>query len=98
MACEMKISAVKRGAKVTFGSVEVRSGHIPAEIIKGNILAGQQALARSADRITKPGIKLRRQKGVPLFHVDPNDPSILIRELNGIIERGKLVNGQFEPL
>jgi hypothetical protein len=46
--------------------------------------------------LVNPGVKLPRGKGVPIYRADPNDPTILIRELNGRDERGTLVDGEFK--
>lgn len=42
-----------------------------------------------------PGVKIRPQRDVPLFHVDPDDPAKLIRILNGKVERGNFCDGRF---
>ena len=53
-------------------------------------------MARALVRLTRPGIRLRPKRGIPLFQVDENDPDILIRDLNGKRERGVFQDGEFK--
>jgi hypothetical protein len=81
---------------VSFGSVTVKGrGPAPATV-KRNIASGQSALERSLSALIKPGVKLPRVKNIPMYRADPNDPTILIRELNGRDERGTLTGGEFK--
>ncbi len=82
--------------KVRFGSVTIRGGAPAPATVKRNIALGQSALKRGLDALAKPGVKLPRSKGVPKYRADPNDPTILIRELNGRDERGTLADGEFK--
>jgi hypothetical protein len=78
---------------VTFGSVTV-TGPAPSEaVVRENIAASRRALEGALDAFEKPGIRLPRRRNVPLS--DPNEPNILIRELNGREERGTMSEGQF---
>jgi len=76
-----------RRKRVTFGSVTVLVDTPTKAEIKKNIEDGQVALARLLERIQTPGVKLKFKKGVPNYYADPEDPSRLIRILNGKKER-----------
>lgn len=47
-------------------------------------------------RLSTPGTFIPEEPGVPLYSVDSDDPSVLIRRLDGKEDRGVMVNGQFE--
>jgi hypothetical protein len=83
-------------SSVAFGSVTVKGGGPAPATVKHNIASGRSALKRGLSALIKPGVKLPRGKGIPIYHADPNDPTILIRELNGRDERGTLVDGEFK--
>jgi|GEM_PF-5915528 len=81
---------------VKFGSVTIVVSP-PTQIeVKRNIKAGQAALLRAKKSFLTPGVKLSISRGVPLFSVDSDNPSLLVRKLNGKNDRGILRNGQFE--
>ena len=76
-----------RKKKVTFGSVTVLVDVPTKAEVQKNIKDGQEALARLLKRIQTPGVKLEFKKGVPNYYADPENPSRLIRILNGKKER-----------
>lgn len=92
----------KRGAprmmKVTFGSVTVATAVPAHDEVERNIEAGQAAMARGLRALLKPGVRILSKKNVPLFSVDPDNPRIIIRKLNGKTDRGTLnrKTGTFE--
>lgn len=88
----------RRRRTVRFGSVTLTVDSPSQAEIDRNIERGQQALARGLKRFLKPGIRLRAQRGVPLFHVDPDNPGLLIRTLDGVVERGVIENGAFKVI
>ena len=90
------VRAQRATQELQFGSVTVEGGPPSSAIVKRNIALGQSALKRGLKALVKPGVKLRRGKGVPIYRVDPSDPTILIRELNGCDERGTLTDGKFK--
>ncbi len=47
------------------------------------------------DALSKPGLTLRLARDVPRFRVDASTPGIVIRELGGVTERGRIVDGLF---
>lgn len=89
-----------KGKRVTtfrFGSVAAKSSAPHPDVKSANIAAGQQALMRAKGAFTKRGVSLRHRKDVPVFFADPNEPSVLIRRLDGKEERGRIVAGAFVP-
>jgi len=66
--------------------------------LQENVRQSTEALARALTRLTRPGIRLRPKRGIPLFQVDENDPDILIRDLDGKRERGTLQDGEFKVI
>lgn len=81
---------------VKFGSVEVVVNR-PSEAERlVNVRAGQSALRRAAEGISKPGVRVAPRKGVPLYRIDPEDPQLLIRRMDGVEVRGVFENGTFQ--
>ena len=66
--------------------------------VQENVRQSAEALSRALTRLTRPGIRLRPKRGIPLFQVDENDPDILIRDLDGKRERGTLQDGEFKVI
>lgn len=87
-----------RNDVVTFGKVTVTSAKPQAEVVARNVAAGQSALKRAVDKISRPGISLRASKGVPLYYVEDTQPEVIVRELNGRKEYGVFRNGKFVSL
>jgi hypothetical protein len=83
-------------AKVKFGDVTVWAPKATAAKLNQGVRASTEALERAVKRLTRPGIRLHRKKGVPLYSADPDDPGILIRELDGKVERGVFKDGGFK--
>jgi hypothetical protein len=71
---------------------------VPPALLKKRIKDGQDALARGLQGILKPGVKLDLPDFIPQFSVDANDPTILIKKLNGKTTRGTIIGGKFVPL
>jgi hypothetical protein len=81
-----------------FGNVTVTAPAPSEEQIARSVAASTRALEGLVRAFEKlPGIDLPRQKDVPLFWADDDDPTIIIRELNGKIDRGRLVDGKYKP-
>jgi len=85
------------GRNIKFGVVTVYHSVIDAETLAFNIASGREALGRAKDAFTKPGIALKHLTTVPKFRVDARDPKVIIRELDGHVDRGRIVNGAFVP-
>jgi hypothetical protein len=83
---------------VTFGAVSVNAVTPKVRELRRNVTSGQAALARAAPKLGKPGVAVKSLAAVPLFRADPQDPSRLIREINGKTATGKFVNGKFKVL
>jgi hypothetical protein len=93
------VNAVKAGSvfsTVTFGAVSVNAVSPKVAEMRRNVTSGQAALARAARKLVKPGVTVESRAAVPLFRADPQDPSRLIREVNGKVATGKFVNGKFK--
>ena len=91
----LQTSNSRRVRSVRFGSVTVDITPPSSETIKRNIEAGQSALSRAKEALVTKGVKIPFQKGVPLFYGDSREPEVMIREMNGVKTRGKVVNGSF---
>lgn len=88
--------APKVRGKVTFGNVTIAGSRPSADVVQKNVDLSTDALQRITVKLVKPGVTLPKKKGVPRFSVDENDPSIIIRVLDGKTDRGRLINGVFE--
>lgn len=83
---------------VSFGAVTVEGTPPPEHVRRANIEAGQAALRRAKRALITPGIKLPRQKGVPLYFGCEDQPGLLIQELDGTKILGKFVRGRFRAV
>jgi hypothetical protein len=80
---------------VVFGSAKIEAELPgPAEIAR-NVKLGQTVFVRVKDRLLDAGVRLRKKKGVPLYHADPERPSLIVQKLDGKVTRGRIVNGKF---
>lgn len=95
-ARNVKVPLTGVSAKVTVGSVTVSVSKPTQEMIKRNIAASGVALSRAMKEIIKPGVKLNPAKGVPLYQADPDNPDLIIRKLDGKLEKGRFVAGKFK--
>lgn len=85
-------------SSVTFGSVTVSGVRPPANVVEANVAISSSALKRAVKKIIKPGVALRTKFDVPRFSVSDDDPGVFVRRLNGVEQRGRLVNGTFEVI
>lgn len=92
----MTIKKNARAPKVTFGDVTVQARRPAKEVVAANVQRSSEALERLASAIVKPGVSLRRKKGVPSYFADADEAGVFWRRLNGRVQRGRLVNGRFE--
>lgn len=83
---------------VNFGAVSVKATAPKLAEFRRNVTSGQVALARAVPKIVKAGVAFKTARSVPLFRADPQDPTRLIREMNGKISTGTFVNGKFKVL
>lgn len=82
--------------EVTFGAVTVRVSTPDMGLIKRNIREGQEALKRAQVVLIKPGVKLLRAKGKPIFFASPDSLDAIVREVDGVRTIGKFVGGRFK--
>ena len=82
--------------KVAVGGLEVIAPEPDARVVEANLTKSRTAMKGLAAALAKPGIRIYPRKGVPLYSADPEDPDVLIRKLDGRVERGAFVNGAFE--
>lgn len=89
-------AGAKSSSRVKFGCVTVSGAKPDAAVVRENVERGRAALERVARVLTKPGVRIRPKKDVPLYSASENEPGIFIRKLNGRVERGRLVDGSFK--
>jgi hypothetical protein len=85
-------------ATVNFGAVSVNAASPKIGELRRNITTGQAALARAVPKLIKPGVAFKTMGSIPLFRADPQDPSRLLREVNGKVSTGMFVDGKFKVL
>jgi hypothetical protein len=81
---------------VRYGTVTMKIKRPSATTVAFNVKAGQIALERARTKILKPGVTITVHKGVPLYSADPDHPGMLIRKLDGKVQRGRFVDGKFK--
>ncbi|ELX11730.1 hypothetical protein Jab_1c03160 [Janthinobacterium sp. HH01] len=71
--------------------------HIPVGgiVIPENKPTAWQLVRQRGDMLVAPGVSLDLEPGTPVFRADPQDPNLLIRELDGRAERGYFRAGKF---
>lgn len=88
----------RRRKSVRFGSAVYKGPAPDREAVARNIAAGRAALARGLKALAKPGVKLKLKKGVPRYSADPTSPGVLIRNIDGRIDRVVLEGGEFRAI
>ena len=84
-----------KARRIRFGSITVTSPPPSKAMVRSNVKASTQALERVTVRLAKAGVRLYSKKDVPLYSLDSDDPDVMIRKLNGKIDRGRFVDGAF---
>jgi hypothetical protein len=94
---DLRIRLADSGKPVTskFGAVMVSNAAPDARTVRGNVKAGREALKRATEALVRPGVTLKLGADVPRFRADADRPGMLIRELNGKVQRGRIVKGAF---
>jgi hypothetical protein len=82
--------------KISFGDVVITARRPSEDEIQRNAALSSAALARALPRLLRPGVRIYPKKDVPLYSADPEHPSVIIRKLNGKVQRGVVENGQFK--
>lgn len=85
-----------RRHKTRFGSVTVIAPAPSKAVVQHNVKASTQALERVTGRLAKGGVRLYAKKDVPHYSLDSDNPDVMIRKLNGKVERGSFVDGAFK--
>ncbi|MCP3736261.1 hypothetical protein M9979_15440 [Sphingomonas sp. RP10(2022)] len=81
--------------KTRFGDVIVTAPPPSKAMVQHNVKVSTQALERVTKRLAKAGVRLYAKKDVPLYSLDSDNPDVMIRKLNGKVERGSFINGEF---
>ncbi len=84
--------------RVRIGGVYVTGDRSSAAEVKRAVAISTAKLEKLADKVAKPGVRIRAKRDVPLFSVDPDRPDRFVRKLNGRIDTGVLENGVFKVL
>ena len=83
---------------VKFGAVSVVVSVPTDDIVKRGVRASAKAVERLSKRLVKPGVSIKREKGIPTYTANPRNPTQVVRRLNGRTQVGKFVNGKFKAL
>jgi hypothetical protein len=91
---------VGRGVRVTvrFGDAVITGARPSREIVEKNVGMSTVVLEQATRKLAVPGIKLPSKRDVPQFFADDANPDIIVRRLNGRLQRGRLVNGSFKAI
>ncbi|MCP2008606.1 hypothetical protein [Duganella violaceipulchra] len=80
---------------ITVGSITIRAKKPTAQQMVRARGEGKRAAIALAGVLAEPGVELIFEPGTPIFSVDPQDPNLVIRELDGRTARGYFKNGKF---
>ena len=72
--------------------IAIRAGGI---VLRENKRTAWQLVRERGDMLVAPGVNLDLEPGTPVFRADPQDPNLLIRELDGRVVRGYFEAGKF---
>ena len=84
--------------QIQFGTTIFEAVRPSETQLKKNIAAGRKAMKHLVEALPIVGVEIKRKPKVPLFHVDAQDPTVLIRDLDGEISRGTMTKGVFKVL
>lgn len=97
MAIVKKRADAKKSTRtLSFGTAEVKAEELPLAEIAQKAELSSKILAQALDMIAVPGVALPHRRGVPLYSAVPSDPAKIRQKLNGKVEIGILVNGEFQ--
>lgn len=91
-----RLKETSKRKTVFFGSWKIKADALPIKETIARLESSNSALSRAKKTLVASGVKLPRRKDVPLYHADPKQPDIIIREVNGRTERVHLVGGEFK--
>jgi hypothetical protein len=83
---------------VTFGRVRVEAIRADPQVREANVRAGQEVMARAIQRLSSPGVRFQKKRGVASYRADPKNPRQVIRELMGKTETGVFEDGEFKAI
>lgn len=92
----LEARARKARLEVRYGNAVLYADALAPGIVQRKVITSTDALKRTEKRLVTPGVKIRSKKGVPLYSLDANNPSIMIRKLNGETTRGRFIDGRFK--
>jgi len=81
---------------VSFGTATASGPAPDPEVVARYACESNQGLARALKALAQPGVVLDIPSGVPLFQVSPDDPDLIVREIDGVRETGTFKDGKFE--
>lgn len=81
-----------------FGGYVLVSAKPSPALVRESVAQSAEALERIGRKLMNPGMKIEAFDDVPLYSLDPGDPGVVIRKLNGKTERGQIVGGAFRAL
>ena len=96
MKVAVNVRHAGRPRKIKFGDVVITAPAPQKASVEANIVQSTEMLGRAVKRLSKPGVVVRRRKGIPLFSLDSENPNVVVRVLDGKTERGQLVKGEFK--
>lgn len=94
----MKIERTGDGERVevSFGNATLHAPRASEEQRAHGVEESRRAMERLAQALLAlPGIELQRTLGVPLFYADGQNPKLVVRDLDGVRQRGTFVDGRF---
>lgn len=81
---------------VKFGNVEVHGIKPSPDTVRGSVIFSTKALKGIEKKLAKPGVTIREKKGVPLYSLSSEDPTVMIQKLNGRTTQGRFIDGKFK--
>lgn len=82
--------------EITFGNATLRAPRANEQQRELGVAGGRRAMEGLAKAILRlPGVKLERKPGVPRFYADAKNPAMVVRDLDGVRQRGTFVDGRF---
>jgi hypothetical protein len=90
-----QVNSKRRLVKVAFGTAIVKGARPSRVTVEENIKLSNSAMEQVVKWAFKPGVRTRRGKGVPYYSASSDEDGVIIRRIDGKIERGRFVNGTF---
>lgn len=84
-----------RLVRTKLGDVTVSGTRPNPELVKAHVARSTAALSMISMSLSRPGVYLPAKKGVPRYSADENNPEIILRQLDGKMSVGRLIDGKF---